>query len=150
MRNRGNGFVLFACLGLLAACGSDLQKQQGLGPSAFLSVSGGPVYDFGSVTVDTYTDRDITVTNIGSLKATEMSASFYLSVNFLFIGGTYPGTGGSCSNSLPPREFCTVAVRFYPRSAGTLDTFLPISYFDGTVAKTNSDLMLRGKGIGGT
>ena len=66
------------------------------------------------------------------------------------MGGEYPGVGGSCTADLAPREYCTINVRFHPKSIGMLDAFLPISYFDGVSAKTNSDLMLRGKGVGTT
>ncbi len=135
-------------LSFLAACGSELQRQQGVTPAAVLNVSGGPIYDFGPVTVDRFTDRELTITNIGSLKASEMTASFYLSQNYLFVGGSYPGEGGSCTGVLEPRAFCTVVVRFYPRSVGMLDAFPSFSYYDGYASRTNSDLMLRGKGVG--
>lgn len=140
--------LVYLCF--LAACGSELRNHQGVTPTAVLSVSGGPVYDFGPVTVDRYADRDLTVTNIGSMKASQMTASFYLSVNYQFVGGSFPGEGGTCGEELAPRDNCTIVVRFYPRSVGILDAFLPISYFDGTTSRTNSDLMLRGKGIGST
>jgi len=135
-------------LALLAACGSDLQRQQGVLPAAVLNVSGGPVMDFGPVTVDTYVDREITITNIGTLKATALAADLFLSAHFSIADGTFPGTGGTCTSELQPREFCTVVVRFYPRTTGTLDSFLSISYFDGNAARNNSDLMVRGKGMG--
>ncbi len=135
-------------LSLLAACGQDLQKQQGVLPAAVLSVSGGPVLDFGPVTVDTYVDREITITNIGTLKATELSAALYLSAHFAIAGGTFPGEGGTCTADLQPREHCTVVVRFYPRSTGTLDSFLSLSFFDGNASRNNSELMVRGKGVG--
>lgn len=137
-------------LGLLAACGSELQRHQGVTPAAVLNVSGGPVLDFGPVTVDSYVDRDLTITNIGTMKATQLSAGFYLSAHYSIAGGTFPGEGGTCTAELGPRENCTVVVRFYPRSAGTLDSFLNLSFFDGNASRSNSDLMVRGKGVGGT
>ena len=143
-----NRCVPLGLLCFLTACGSELQRQQGVTPAAVLSVSGGPIYDFGPVTVDTFADREITITNIGSLKASEMTSSFYLSQNYLFAGGNYPGDGGTCKDTLGPRAFCTVMVRFYPRSVGMLDAFLPVSFYDGNASRTNSDLMLRGKGLG--
>lgn len=105
---------------LFTACGSELASQRGVTASALLSVSGGPVYDYGSVTVDTTVDRFFTVTNIGSRKATQITGSFYLSVNFSFTGGSFPGEGGTCGSDLAPQDTCTVAVRFYPRSFGSL------------------------------
>ena len=102
--------LVYLCV--LAACGSELQRQQGVTPTAVLNVSGGPVYDFGQVFVDTHADRELTITNIGSMKASQMSASFYLSQNYLFVGGEYPGVGGSCTADLAPREYCTINVRF--------------------------------------
>jgi hypothetical protein len=140
--------LVYLCF--LSACGSDLQRQQGVTPTAVINVSGGPVYDFGSVSVDTFADRELTITNIGAMKATELTASFYFSVNFAFAGGSFPGEGGTCTSELLPREHCTITVRFSPHSTGTLDAFLPISFFDGSASRTNSDLMLRGKGIGAT
>ena len=48
--------LVYLCV--LAACGSELQRQQGVTPTAVLNVSGGPVYDFGQVFVNTFTDRE--------------------------------------------------------------------------------------------
>jgi hypothetical protein len=132
---------------VVAACGSELQNHRGVTQSAVLTVSGGPVFDFGPVTVSTAVDREFSITNIGSMKASELTASFYLSSNFSFAGGSFPGEGGDCGSELLPRETCAIVVRFTPSSTGTLEAFLPVSYFDGNGPRTNADLLIRGKGM---
>ena len=78
-----------------------------------LNFSGNP--DFGSCAVNATVNGTFTITNIGDNAATKMTGTFYLSSSFAYLGGTYPGMGGTCTNTLPPKKSCTVVVSFTPR-----------------------------------
>lgn len=98
--------------------------------SAVLTISGGPTYDYGSRTVGTNTDQSFTVTNTGGGTATAVSAAA-LTAPFTYKGGTYPGTGGSCSTSLGSGGTCTLVVRFSPVATGGFSDTINLSYNDG-------------------
>ena len=76
----------------------------GVTPS-LLTISDGPTYDYGPVSSAAPVDKILTVSNTGSFTATAMVASG-LSGSFLFTGGTYPGTGGTCSTTLAGNTSC--------------------------------------------
>ncbi len=142
------GLVSFALFLALAGCGKSQYLQQAPPPPAapaVLSVSDGPIYDFGVKQVATVTPHAFTVSNTGGKDATAMTGSFYLSVSFSFEGGTYPGTGGTCGASLAPGATCTVVVDFVPAYLATFDDSIHVSYFDGTSRQTTSSPELLGK-----
>lgn len=110
--------------------------------SATLAMNGGPLLDFGSVSVGGSLDLPILVTNSGAISAISISGGG-LAAPFSFKGGSYPGTGGNCGTTLgalgnPP---CTIYVTFSPTSAGAFADTLDLSYFDGsTMVSVSRDL----------
>ncbi len=101
---------------------------------ALLSISDGPIYDFGTVAVSATGIHTFTVSNIGSGTAVSMSASG-LSAPFSFQGGAYPGTGGTCTTTLATSASCTVVVEFSPTVSGTFTAGLSMQYNDGSGAQ---------------
>ncbi len=116
-------------------------------PLGILSISGGPIYDFGSHLVDSETVREFTVTNIGGGSAKDITGNFYFSLSFTYLGGSYPGTGGTCGGELAPDSQCKIVVQFSPKALGLTQTSLQLSYFNGSSSVVTSSPLLTGTGI---
>lgn len=141
------GVVLGACAAL-AGCGKQAPPDtvpQVL-PTALLAISDGPVYDFGVKQLGTEHENLFVVTNKGTGPATQMSGTFYLSANFSYKGGQYPGTGGTCAATLDVAATCTVVIVFSPQYKGSFSDYLRVSYFDGVAQKQTDRPELRGQG----
>lgn len=54
----------------------------------------------------------------------------FLSTEYSFLGGSYPGVGGSCGISLAPGATCSVILQFAPLSSGDKDDLLKFYYED--------------------
>ncbi|MBM4316979.1 MAG: choice-of-anchor D domain-containing protein [Deltaproteobacteria bacterium] len=136
-------------LALVSACGGGGSGQLLYDPmpNGILSISGGPVFNFGNRLLESETVREFTVTNIGSGSALEITGSFYFSLAFSYLGGQYPGQGGTCGSSLAPNSSCTVVVRFKPKSMGETQTTLQLNYHNGTTLVVTSNPILLGSGI---
>ncbi|MCB9073819.1 MAG: choice-of-anchor D domain-containing protein, partial [Bdellovibrionaceae bacterium] len=103
---------------------------------ALLSISNGPSYDFGAVSVGQIKDRVFTIINSGGYTASSMMGGG-LAKPFSFAGGSYPGSGGTCTASLASGASCTVVVRYAPTQAGyKYNDALSISYDDGVLNQT--------------
>ena len=90
---------------------------------------GGDFFDLGTVGVAV--DHTFTITNDGAQPATLMTDGGGLGNGFSWKGGTYPGTGGDCTNTLAANAHCTVVVRFTPSGSGQRTSALLIFYYDG-------------------
>jgi hypothetical protein len=90
-----------------------------------------PSYDFGGEGLNTTTPHQFFVTNTGAASATTISGGA-LAAPFAWAGGTFPGSGGSCSATLAAGSTCTVVVTFHPTSAASSSTTFAIGYDDGT------------------
>jgi hypothetical protein len=107
-------------------------------PPAVLTISDGPTYDFQTKAVGSKTSHLFTVTVSGGLDATALTPGG-LAAGFAFTGGSYPGTGGSCTDTLTlATGSCTVAVTFSPTSAGPFSGALSIGYSDGVTSQAAS------------
>jgi len=95
-----------------------------------LSVAGGLSFEFPLTAVGSSSSQMFTVTNTGRMAVTEMDGLFVVSA-FSFAGGSYPGDGATCEDSLEPDESCTVHVAFSPEFATTYESPLRLKYFDG-------------------
>lgn len=104
----------------------------GGGGGAILTMDSGGSYNYGVTSVGVNVDHTFTVTNSsGSATASGMSGNMS-SAEFIFIGGSYPGTGGTCGSSLAAGASCTLKTRFNPSSSAVLNGTLEISYTNGT------------------
>jgi len=101
---------------------------------AALVISDGDAYDFGGVLVGTTATHAFTITNRGGVAATGIVAGAGLTGPFGWAGGPFPGSGGSCADTLASLASCTVVVAFAPTaSTGAPSTAqLALMYSDGT------------------
>ncbi len=124
-----------------------LNYQNGSGPTststtlsgeglaqAIISLSGTNPYSFGTTNVGGSIDKSLTLTNAGSVSGTNIAGSF-TSV-FSFKGGSFPGTGGTCTTSLAAGTSCSVVVTFSPLAANSYSGLFSLSYNDGLRAQT--------------
>ena len=62
-----------------------------------------------------------------------------------YIGGTYPGTGGTCGTTLANGSQCTIAIEFNPTLVGIYNDQFQIDYFDGA---NNQSVIVNITGVG--
>ena len=96
--------------------------------AATLSISDGATYDYGTLAVGSSTDKTFTVTYGGGVNATSVVATG-LSAPYSFKGGTFPGTGGTCTSTISAT--CTVVVTYAPTAAGLISNTLTLTFNDG-------------------
>lgn len=104
----------------------------GKGGAGALTISDGPIYDFGTQTVGSTSSYTFTVTNSGGVTTTAMASTGTIAAPYTFKGGTYPGTGGDCSTSLLAAATCTIVVDFSPTATGIFNETAGITYHDGS------------------
>ena len=114
-------------------------------PAATLVISDGPIYNYGSRTLNTSTDKIFTISNTGAVSATAMIGSG-LTAPYAFKGGSYPGTGGSCSANLVASGACTIVVTYTPTTVAVHGGTITINYNDGVTAQT-SQRSVTGTGV---
>jgi len=116
--------------------------------NAQLSISDGPTYDYGDVILTQASDKTYTVTNSGFFPATGVIAGTpSLSSPFTFVGGSYPGTAGTCTATISGSTSCTIKVRFNPSAeAADFSSVVRLSYSDGTNTKLAA-VAVTGRGI---
>lgn len=104
-------------------------------PTAALSFSPSS-YDFGKIIQTQSSTKTITVVHSGPIAATSMSLNT-LSAPYSFKGGTFPGTGGTCSDSLSSGS-CTMVIDFAPTNTGVKNQTVSLSYYNGNVTRTTT------------
>ncbi|MEO5669011.1 MAG: choice-of-anchor D domain-containing protein, partial [Bdellovibrionota bacterium] len=137
----GLGFVTGGSVG---AVGLALQGSSG---NALLVITDTPLYTFGTTYTGATTNRTFTITNTGSYNATVITDLGGLSLPFLYAGGSYPGTAGTCAATLASSASCTIVVQFAPTLPQTDTDTIELSYYDGEQTQTlNLDLTGPGRG----
>ena len=104
---------------------------------AVLSISESDPYNYGSITSATTASHTFTITNSGGVPATTIHETG-LASPYNFKGGTFPGTGGTCSPTLATSANCTIVVDFTPPTGGTYNDSIDINYLDGAGAQVSS------------
>jgi len=97
---------------------------------AVLEVSNSDPLNFGTLAVGTKQTRQLNLTNTGREVASQLNAVRPLNP-FHFAGGSFPGDDGSCQETLPIGESCTLTLEFSPLQTGTFTGFISIAFFDG-------------------
>ncbi len=100
---------------------------------AVLTLSDAPKFNFGFVSPGSTVEHVFTMANLGAVPATAIQVNEF-ALPFQFVGGQYPGKGGTCSSTLSAGATCTLRVSFAPENDGAYDTALNISYSNGIVA----------------
>lgn len=93
-----------------------------------VTISDAPSYTYPSATAGVTVDRTFTVSNLGIYTASQLSGASFSTTNFTFKGGTFPGTGGNCTSTLPPASSCAVVVTAGSIMGGTFTDELKINY----------------------
>jgi hypothetical protein len=108
-------------------------------PEASLGMFVNGVYGF-TLPVPAGQTQDVTLTvlNSGAVAATQMVDLTPQSTTLSYKGGTYPGTGGTCADSLPPGASCTVVVTLVAPMTGRHTSLVVIQYYDGAVYQTDA------------
>ena len=105
------------------------------GAPASLDIAGLDPYDFGTQAISSSTTNLFTVTNSGAIQATGMGDGAGLASPFVYTGGSYPGTGGSCGATLNAAASCTIELAYEPSGAGLSSDTLLVNYNDGASAQ---------------
>ena len=106
----------------------------------------GPTFDFGSVGTGTTADHTFYVTNTGAGTATFQASG--VPSPFAFLGGSFPGAGGSCApgGTLAAGATCTIVVGYSPSSATASTQDLSVGYGDGAGGNLAATRTLTGTG----
>lgn len=123
-------FCLAGCFELASPYPKN-ETQAGIGA---LLISDGDTYSFGRVTVGAPTEKTFTVSNTGEGTVTSLSGSGR--TDLTYKGGAYPGTRGTCGDTLGMGESCTVVTIFSPQASGARSDSLVLTYFNGTESTT--------------
>ncbi len=115
------------------------------GSSAVLTISESDPYDFGTRVVGSSSQHTFTVTNIGSATATSIS-EVGLAAPFGFSGGSFPGTGGTCSATLSAAAACQLVVEFSPVSVGVASDAILLNYNNG-LSTQSASRSVQGTGV---
>ncbi len=106
---------------------------------ASLSLKEGEIHDFGYAPLNSINDVLITLENTGNKELTQLqSLNFSDGSAFSFIDDEYPGTGGTCSNTLQVGAICTIAIRFVPTTSGIWKEALKLEYLNGITSDSKS------------
>ena len=104
-----------------------------------LLISDGATYDYGIVAAGTPADKVFTLTNTSFVSVSGIAGAAFTGTNptvFTFKGGTFPGTGGDCTNSLVPYGACTFVVSASETTAVTRTATINVNYSDGNNTQT--------------
>jgi hypothetical protein len=117
------------------------------GHPAVLSFVEAPAYDFTLVPLGTSLAHVVTLHNTGGQTATGITAG--IESPFGFNGGAWPGTGGTCMDTLAPDGYCQIELAFAPATLGPVGGAITIDYDNGDAA-AQVVLSLTGAGSGST
>ena len=106
---------------------------------AFLIEASGSSYNFGNKNTGTTNEIELTIVNDGVKDAENIALNTGPSAPFLFKGGSYPGTGGTCpTGTLTSQTSCSIFVEYRPTVGGSFGEVFVLDYESEGVAKTFS------------
>jgi len=99
------------------------------GASPVLTISDGATYSYGSISISVDVDKTFTVTNTGTEGTSAISAVAFGTTAFGYKGGTFPGTGGTCTTSgLEVGQSCTIVVTANYGTVSTQNDTIRLNY----------------------
>ncbi len=105
--------------------------------SVSISISDGPAYDFGNRLINSATNKIFTLTNTGNSPATSVGPGLpVLNAPFSYVGGAFPGSGGTCTSSLVGNSSCSFVIVFQPTSVQSYSDVIRIQFNDGAGQQT--------------
>ena len=119
-------------------------KKKASSNSAILTLSSSPIYTFSDTQVGSASLVSVTMTNTGTARADSIVDTGVLAAPFRYVGGNYPGTGGTCADSLSTNATCTLKVEFAPTTGGSFTSKISINYADAQGEVANVRLNFAG------
>lgn len=104
-----------------------------------LLISDAVTYDYGTVAAGTPVDKVFTLTNTTYSQVTNIAGAAFTGSSpstYTFKGGTFPGTGGNCTDTLVGFGACTFVVTANEATAVTRTATTNITYSDGVTTQT--------------
>lgn len=92
---------------------------------AVLSFADTSTHDFGTVAAGGSADVTMVINKSGTPNATAVT-EISLAAPFAFKGGSFPGTGGTCTTTISGT--CSIVVTFSPTAAGSFNDFVQLQY----------------------
>ncbi|WP_158502054.1 choice-of-anchor D domain-containing protein [Vitiosangium sp. GDMCC 1.1324] len=131
--------------GVIDDRGTDTRGDAGSSEGAAVEVSDASGFNYGSTLIGTTAEHRFFLHNRGTGTAKPLEVTL-TGASFSFVGGTFPGVGGTCGSELAAGASCQVAVAFTPSErasvSGTLKVQAGNGLVDGDIVRT-----LAGKGI---
>jgi len=143
---------LLAVAALVSGCTDEKRSTDVPGGGATKIVKGlsfeqGSEYDFGNVELNSSNEVIIYLKNSNDVDANNISVQAEnLVAPFAFKGGSFPGEGGDCSESLTAGAECSIVLDYSPATEGLHSADLSVSY---EVSSATSDLTLGLRGSSG-
>jgi len=100
---------------------------------AVLTIQEGFAIDFGSVPPGETGEAILTIENTGPYPATEFKQTTEPETPFSFKDGSFPGTGGSCTDRIEPDATCTLVITYEPDQLGSSEKTIEMSYVNGVL-----------------
>lgn len=134
-----NGSIVIIFLMFLIGCNSqevveEVNADIGVMKLSFEESKG---INFGNILPDEIYNEVITLENLGGFELSKISSSSLNDV-LRYKGGKYPGTGGSCSDSLSSGESCTIVIEVNSNKKTEVDSQVIIKYHDGVYSQYKS------------
>ena len=97
---------------------------------ATLSISDGATNSYGQVLTQQSYDKTFQVTISGTLPATNVTPGSFLSSDFSYKGGSYPGVGGTCGTTITAN--CSIVVTLTPSAVQSYTDAIALQYNNGS------------------
>jgi hypothetical protein len=124
-------------------------ETDGASGSSMLVLVDGPTYDFADVVLGAAATKELVLRNEGDGGAHAIAATLE-GLPFAFVGGVYPGDGGTCTNVLAAASSCTIVVTAAPDRWGPDDGTLVLDYDDAVTGPGAVEIGLTTRGVGET
>ncbi len=110
--------------------GAELQT----GERSAITTSESEEYELSSQNIDSSVDIVLTLYNTGDVAADKIKA-YSLSSPLAYAGGSYPGSGGTCTSKIAGQASCTIVIAFTPNKMGKNSATLQLGYYNGKTTR---------------